>query len=129
LAFDSQQGQAKKIEMAPSATYESLGFLKESGSFDAKSRCKLSQGRMETVAPASRDPQKFRDSLAFAMSKQALGGETLSFSVAEPVGFPGDRLEISKAPEKSWDGKYLIARVRTRITSSRPVHEITAVRA
>jgi hypothetical protein len=46
-----------------------------------------------------------------------------------PIGFPGDKLELKGAPEKSLDGKYLIARVRTVIASAVPTHEVTVVRA
>ncbi len=129
MAFDSSQGRSQKTEMAPSALYESLGFLKEGGSFETKARWALAGGRRETVAGAGADPEKFRQSLSFRMAKEASDSETLTLIASEPLGAPGDRLELSGAPEKALDGKYLIARVRTLVATAAPSHEFTVIRA
>jgi hypothetical protein len=129
MAFDSSQGKSQKTEMNVSTVYESLGFLKDAASFETKTRWALAGGRRETVAGAGVDPEKFRQTVCAGLAKQAADSETLCVVAHEPLGLPGDQLDLSAAAEKALDGKYLIAKVRTVIASASPSHELTLIRA
>lgn len=128
-AFDPSEGKGVKWELGNSEIHDSLGFLKEQGSFLQRSRWKLADGRMEAVAKMGDAPDDFRRSLALQIAKKSLGSESVTLKVLEPVAFPGDQLHLDWGVREGLGGKYLVQKVITRVQSSAPSHEITLVRA
>lgn len=128
MGFDSQAGKSSKQEIAAPAIYEDLGFLK-GASFETRSRWKTAQGRMETVVAAGKSAEKHRQTLTARLSKRAVGADSFTLGTAEWIGFPGDRVELKSPHDKSSEGAYLVASVRTRVGSARPIHETRLVRA
>ncbi len=129
LAFDPQEGQAKKIEISANAIYEPLGVFKDSPTFKERMGWKPANGRRETVAPSHQDPDKARQSLVCALSKRSMQGEQLTLSLFEHVGFPGDRLDVKLGREKALDGKYLIQQLQMRLDGARPQYDVVLGRA
>ncbi len=128
MGFDSQEGRSSKQEIGAPTLYEDLGFLK-GASFETRSRWKTAQGRMETVVAAGKSADKHRQSLTARLSKRSVGSDTFCLETREWLGFPGDRIEWKGAHDKSSEGAYLVAAVRTRVASACPLHETTLVRA
>ena len=128
MGFDSAQGKGTKAELSAHAMYESLGFLKEAGSFDTRRSWPQSKGRYETVTPPDRSVEQTKQALCARLAKQAALGDEVLVTCLQ-VALPADQVELGEGFAPAQRGKYLVLRSCIRLGHAKPRCELTLVRA
>ncbi|MBY0369459.1 hypothetical protein K2X33_02160, partial [bacterium] len=115
--------------MSANSLYESLGFLKEGGSFESRRKWKQAEGRIETVSPPERSAEMVQQALKAQLSKEAALSDRFNFGGFEVLALPGDRLEFSRPLDKAVAGKYLVKECHIAIGTAAPRCDMVLTRA
>lgn len=127
--FDDRDLSTQTRKVSGQNLYSSLSSLSEHAGYRTKQNWPFASGNFEIHAQNAGEYEDGDRRVKNPLAKQAAFQESVILSAYEPLGLPGDQVQLKNSwtPEL-YDGKFLLHRCHADFSSSLPKVEMTLIR-